>query len=910
MRRAREHVAVRVYRALVGLFPRDFRERFGAETVLTFRDALASRSGGLARSRYAASAFADVIRSAAGERAEARRSRSIPSHPCRRETVMSGLAQDVRFGFRALRRRPGFVAAVVGTLALGIGANAAVFSLVDAIFLSPVAVERPQEVVSIFERMNPNVPHGGLAAPTFRAIRDGHRSLLGVAAHSSHQVSIVSPLGPEQVNSAVVSGNYFELLGIRPALGRLLAPADDAAPGASPLVVLSHRTWVRLYRGAPAAIGATIRIGDRPFTIIGVAQANFRGTELADTPEIWTPLSMVTSLGIGGLFAERMTAEVFSTHAFAWLDVIARVRPGIDHAAVTAELNRIHVEVQRTRPAEETFARAIRDPMTVVPAIQAAALRDREGLVRFVRLMLGVVTMTLLLACANVANLLLVRSNERAHELGIRAALGAGRSRIVRQLLIESAMLAAAGGALGLPIAMLTIRALSTFSLPGSIALAGLDLALDARVLAFTAVVAIGTVLLFGLLPAWRGSRQDLAAFMRAHRTSSGGNLTRNALVAAQVALALVLLVGAALFGRSLRAGFTTDIGFDPRPLAAVSVDLRIHGYDGPRQVAFHDAVLERLRTHPEIEGAAVALHVPLARAISLPFKSPDAVALPQGKATVLVVNSVSDDYFEVMRLPLVAGRHFDAFESSGAGRVAIVSEATARTLWGGADAIGKRLTLFGPNPYIVVGVVRDIKYQSVRDVDVPALYFPLRQETGLGGISVVVRSSAPAAALRTLQRELAALDPNVPLRRPRLVGDQIDDVLMPQRFGATLLGVFAAIALTIAAIGVYGVVSYSVAQRRGELGIRIALGAQGGDIYWTVLRASLAAVAIGTVIGIGAAMAGTRALAAFLYGVSPLDAVAFVAAATALLVAAVLASLIPARRAARTDPVASMRTI
>ena len=910
MSRLRDHVAVRIYRALVRLYPRDFRERFGAESVLTFRDALTSRSRPLERSRYAVVAFVDVIRSAVGESADARRSGSVPAHTTRRETVMSGLAQDIRFGFRALRRRPGFVAAVVGTLALGIGANAAVFSLVDAIFLSPVAVERPQEVVSIFERMNPTAPHGGLAAPTFRAIRDGNRTLLGAAAHASHQVSIVSPLGPEQVNSAAVSGSYFELLGIRPALGRLLAPADDAAPGASRVVVLSHRTWMRLYQGDATAIGRTIRIGDRPFTIIGVAPANFRGTELADTPELWTPLSMVTSLGIGGLFAERMTAEVFSTHAFAWLDVIARVRPGIDHAVVTAELNRIHAEVQRTRPAEETSGRSIREPMSVVPAIQAAALRDRDGLVRFVRLMLGVVMVTLLLACANVANLLLVRSNERAHELGIRAALGAGRSRILRQLLIESAMLAAAGGALGLPIAMLTIRALSTFSLPGSIALAGLDLALDARVLGFTAVVAIGTVLLFGVLPAWRASRQDLAAFMRAHRTSSGGNMTRNALVAAQVAIALVLLVGAALFGRSLRAGFSTDIGFDPQPLAAVSVDLRIQGYDASRQLAFHDAVLERLRTHPAIDGAAVALHVPLARAISLPFKSPDALNVAPNKAMVLVVNSVSEDYFEVMRLPLAAGRHFDRFESSGAARVAIVSEATARTFWGDADPIGKRLTLFGPKPYTVVGVVRDIKYQSVRDVDVPALYFPLRQETGLGGVSVVVRSSAPAVALRTLQRELAALDPNVPLRRPRLVGDQIDDVLMPQRFGATLLGVFAAIALTIAAIGVYGVVSYSVAQRRGELGIRIALGAQGGDIYWTVLRASLVAVATGTVVGVGAAMVGTRALGAFLYGVSPLDAVAFASAASALLVAAVLASLIPARRAARTDPVASMRTI
>ena len=821
--------------------------------------------------------------------------------------MMSGLADDVRFALRSLRRRPGFAAAVVGTLALGIGANTAVFSLVDAIFLSPLSVARPEEVVSIFERMNPTTPYAGLAGPTFRAIRDESRTLAAVAAYSSHQVSIVGPSGPEQVNAATVSGNYFDLLGIRPAAGRMLAASDDGAPGASPYIVISHATWRRLYAGDPAAVGSTIRIADRPFTILGVAPASFRGTELADTPDLWTPLTMVTYLGIGGLFAERMTAEVFSTHSFSWLDVVARVRPGVPHATVVAELNHIHDAVQRTRPPSEAGARHIANPMSVVPAIQAAALRDRETLVRFVRLMLGVVVLTLLLACANVANLLLVRSNERAHELGIRAALGAGRARIFRQLLIESGILAILGGGLGIPIAMLTIRALSAFSLPGSIALAGLDLAIDARVLTFTAVVAVTTALLFGLLPALRASRLDLAGFLRAHRTSSSGNRTRNSLVAAQVALALVLLVGAALFGRSLRAGLTTDIGFDPRPLAAVSVDLRIHGYDKARQFAYHTAVLERLATQPGITGAAVAIHVPLGRAISLPFESPD---VPEKKPTVLVVNAVSDAYFGVLGIPLTEGRPFNAFEASGQGRVAIVSEATARLLWGDAPPIGKKLTLFGPEPYIVVGVARNAKYQSVRDTDVPAVYFPLRQEVGLGGISIIARSSDPDAALRSLQREVAVIDPNVTIRKPRLVGDQIDAVLMPQRFGTTLLGVFAAIALTIASIGVYGVVSYSVAQRRAELGIRIALGAQGSDIYWTVLRASLAAVAIGAVIGIGASVAGSRALAAFLFEVSPLDRVAFATAAAALVAAAVLASLIPARRAARTDPVSSMRTL
>ena len=904
-----QRAMVRVYATAIRLYPREFRERFGAEMVATFRDAFESRPRGLARFRHTILALADVLCAALAERADARRARAIPSIPVTKEGPMTGLAQDVRYGFRSLRRRPGFVAAVVGTLALGIGANAAVFSLVDAVFLSPVAVHRPDEVISIFQRPNPNTPHGGLAMPTYRAIGERSRTLAGAAAYTSHQVSIVGPAGPEQVNAGTVTGNYFTLLGIQPAAGRLIAPGDDVAPGASPVVVLSHRAWMRLYQGADSAVGATLRIGTRPFTIIGIAPARFRGTELADTPELWAPLSMITSLGIGGLFAERMTADIFSTHSFSWLDVVARVRPGATPASITTELNAIHAEVQRTRPKSEVERVEIPDPMSVVPATQAAALRDRESLVRFMRLMLGVVTVTLLLACANVANLILVRSSERAQELGVRAALGAARSRIFRQLLIENGLLAAAGGILGIPVAMVTIRALSAFSLPGSIALAGLDLSPDARVLGFTGCVAVVTVLVFGLLPALRASRQDLASIMRAHRTSSAGGATRNSLVAAQVALALVLLIGAALFGRSLRAGLTTDLGFDPDPLAAVSVDLRIHGYDQPRQLAYHDAVLARLQGQPGITEAALSIHVPLGRALSLPFSSPEATVTPPNKPTILVVNAVSDDYFDMLGIRLTAGRMFDAFESSGKGRVAIVTEATARALWGEGNAVGRTVKLFGP-PYTVVGVAHDIKYQSVRDTAVPAIYFPLAQESGLGGLTIAVRSDNPALGLRTLQREVAALDPNITVRRPRLVGDQIDDVLMPQRFGATLLGVFAGIALTIAAIGVYGVVSYSVAQRRGELGIRIALGAQGRDIYATVLRSSLLAVAMGTLAGIGVAVVATRALAVFLYGISPLDTVAFATAAGALVVAAVAASLIPARRAAGTDPVASMRTL
>jgi predicted permease len=890
-------------RVLVAMYPREFREEFGASMVRDFCETFASRRTAFDRARFIAAAIVDAVRSAAAERAA--------SHtPAERGSSMYGVTEDIRFGARALLRRPGFVAAVVLTLALGIGANTAVFSLVDAVFLRPVAVTEPERVVAIFHALSANAPNSGLSYPVYRAMRDGSQTLDGVAVAMSHPINVAGPAGNELLNSGVVSGNYFSVLGITPFAGRLVSESDDGAHGASPVIVISHRLWRRWSNADPNMVGKTVKIANRAFTIVGVAPPAFRGTELADVADLWAPVSMLTSLGFGGLYAPEMDAELFRTTAFHWLDAVGRVKPGVTHDVVAGELNRL---LKRLPPTERRLLNeepAAIDPMSVMPITRSAALRDRDSLVRFVRLMFGVVALTLLLACANVANLLLVRSSERAQELGVRAALGAGRSRIVRQLLIESAMLAAVGAVVGLGVAIGTVRTLAAFQLPGSIALAELDLALDARVLMFTALVAVGTALAFGLLPAFRASRFDLAALLRNERASRGGAAIRNTLVAMQVALALVLLIGATLFTRSLRAGLATDIGFDARPLAAVDVDLRLHGYDRARMLAYYAEAERRLRARPEIERVALATHVPLSRGVQLPFKAKDAVTA-EGKRNIrFLVNGVSDDYFTAIGLPIVQGRVFSNEAADGPNRVIILNEAAAKRFWGSASPIGRSVNLFGGEAFTVVGIVPTTKSETVTDEAVPTAFLPLVRQAGFGNpASIVVRSAAPAAALRAAQQELRAIDRGISLRRPRLVGNQIDDVLMPQRFGTRLFAIFSLIALVVASIGVHGVVSYGVSLRRRELGIRIALGAQSSHIYWTVLRASLIAVAIGCGVGVAVGVVGSPALAVFLYGIRPLDGAAFGIAALALAVAAVGATVVPARRASRTDPVTSMRT-
>jgi predicted permease len=897
-------------------FPPAFRVRFGAEMVETYHEQWrALRGGPLARGRFLARAAADLAVSAVGERLSAARgrrdaiSRPLAPSPSRSEAPMTSLPQDLRFALRSLRRRPGFVATVVLTLALGIGANTAVFSLVDAVLLRPLPVHEPERVVAVYETLNEKTPHGSMAYPNYRALAERTATLAGLAAFTVAELAIDAGDRPEQLSAGLVSGNYFTVLGLRPAAGRLLGADDDRAPGASPHVVLSHAFWSSHFAADPAVVGRTLRIAGHPFTVVGVAPRGFRGTELQSAPVLWVPLAMHRSLSLSLL----SRPNALETPFLSVFSLVGRLRDGVTAAQATAELNAHFVRIREENPSPMSGMGGpqIAAPITVLPVTEGATLRDRDDLLRFVRLLLGTVVLTLLLACVNVANLLLVRGAERSAELGVRVALGAARRRIVRQLLVESLLLAVGGAVAGLLVGVATTRLLSAFTLPGGIGLDAVGLGLDGRVLAFTLALAGITALVFGLAPAVTAARVDPAVTLRAQGGRATRRLPHGLLVGTQVAISLVLLVGAALFLRSVRAGLTTDVGFDPEPLAAVSMEPRLTGFTSERALRLYGEAAERAARIPGVTGVAVGTHVPLARAATLPFSATAGGATTSdGKPADVMAGlaSVSPGYFAVLGVPLRAGRDFTARDDGEAEKVAIINETAARRFFAGAPALGGQIALFGDMRYTVVGVVPDTKYESVRDEAVPFVYAPLAQEPGVAGVSVIVRSATPAAALPALRAALHEADPTVPLRDARLVARQIDTVLMPQRFGAMLLSVFGLVALAITAVGIYGTVAYTVSQRTTEIGIRRALGAQRGDILRLVLRRTGVALVGGTLVGGGVALAGTRTAEHFLYGVAATDLVAFAAAAGLLVVTTIVVALGPARRAARIDPARAMR--
>lgn len=917
-------VGEQLLRLALRAYPPAFRARFGAEMLETYREQWQAERG-MQRFRHTTLAVLDLLTGAAAEwfavlgthrpprpRTTTPTSHHGTHHTTDRGSAMRSLLHDLRFALRSLRRRPGFAAAVIITLALGIGANATVFSLVDAVLLHPLPVHEPGRVVAVYEATSEKSPYGGMAYPNYRDLSDRTSTLSGLAAFYVADVAVAAGDRSEQRSAAVVSGNYFDVLGLSPTAGRLLTPQDDGTSGASPHVVLGHDYWTSRFGGDPTVVGETVRIAGNAFTVVGVAPRGFRGTELTSAPDIWVPMAMHQSLSLP-LISMPTALE---TRFLSLFHLVGRLRDGVTAEQAAAELNTLLAQVQQENPSPMAGmgGPAIATPISVLPAGEGAALRDRDGLVRFVRLLLGAVTLTLLLACVNVANLLLVRGAERAGELGIRVALGAARWRIAWQLLVESLLLALAGAVVGLAVGVLVMRLLSTFSLPGGVPLERVGLGLDGRVLAFTIVLSVLTALASGLVPALRSTRVDPADAMRAHGGRTTGRAPRGVLLGTQVAISLVLLVGAALFLRSVRAGLATDIGLDPRPLVAVSMEPRLSGLEKERALALYRDAMESVSAIPGVAAVAVATHVPLERLPKLSFTADEGGLTGADGMPVRVsagVVSATPGYFAAIGVPLRAGRDLAASDDDGAPRVVVLNESAARVLFGDASPLGRQVTMWGEMRYTVVGVVRDTKYESVSDDAVPGVFMPLAQESGIGAVSIIARVADPRhapAVLSALRAVLRDADPSVPLRDARLVERQVDAVLMPQRFGATLLSIFALVALVISAVGIHGTVAYTVSQRAAEIGIRGALGAQPGDILRLVLRRTAVALALGTTAGALVALAGTRIVRQFLYGVTPTDVVAFGVAAGVLVATGLIVAIVPARRATRIAPVSAMR--
>jgi len=828
--------------------------------------------------------------------------------------LIDGLIRDTRFAVRSLRRAPAFTVVVVLTLALGIGANSAVFSIVDAVLLHPLVVSHPTQLVSITEAITDRLPREALSYPNFRAFAERARSFSGIAAFATQDAVVSTTTGDaEQIQTAAVSGNYFSVLGLHAQVGRLLAPTDDDTPGAHPVVVLSDLLWARAFNRNPAIVGSTIKIGNNPYTIIGVAPRGFRGTRLTESPRLWVPATMLADLGLGGFLSAANRPRLFGLRNFHYWRLVGRLRDEHASTRAAAELNAIFAQEKAQGPTKSASSmgyagREVRNPVGLMSVNDAAAWSDRATLVRFIWILATVVVLTLLIACFNVANLFLVRAGERSLELSLRASLGASRARIAQQLAVESFLLGLAGAVGGVFVSRAGVRLLASFTLPGDIRLADIPFELNGRVLAATIALGGLTALVFGLGPAVQTSRANLIASLR--NTQARSRLDARALLlGCEVALSIMLLVGAGLFVRTMQASLRSDLGFDPAPLAAVRVNPSLGGYKGVELAAYYRVAVQRASEIPGVTGVALATHVPLASASPLPFVAAEK-ATASG-ATDDQVNAgwvyISPNYFDVLHVPIVDGRAFTPDDTARALSTAIVNQAAAAALFPDGHPVGRQMVHAGMMRFTIVGVVRDTKYASVQDRHVPMIFTPMTPSFS-DDVHFIVRSTRPEAALEQLRRVLTSVPPHPPIREPRLVATQINAVLEPQRFGATMVGAYSLLALLIASVGVYGLVAYIVARQQREIGIRIALGAQPGQIVQLVTSRIAVAVVAGVVVGLLAASLASRAMEGFLYGVTPTDVPAFAGAAVAMVLAALAACVVPARRALRMDPSSAMR--
>ncbi|HYG62603.1 MAG TPA: ABC transporter permease [Thermoanaerobaculia bacterium] len=815
---------------------------------------------------------------------------------------MEHLSQDLRFAVRTLAKKPSFTLVAVLSLALGIGANTTIFSLVNALLLRPLPVEEPDRLVAIYNKDVKNPGLGQLSHLNWKDYREQNRVFSGVLGYDWTPMSVATGRGEAELAfGQLVSGNYFDLLGIEPALGRTFLPEEDGAPGAHPVAVVSHRFWEERLGADPGAVGKTIRVNGSSYTVIGVAPATFTGLQVGIRPELWIPMAMNRQI------KPDDSINWYDERRGLFVNAVGRLAPGMSLEQVRADLAGIAQRLERDFP-DDNRGRGI----DLVPLPLATVDPDtRQGVVAASTLLMVVVGLVLLIACANVANLLLARAASRRKEIAIRLSQGAARSRVLRQLMTESLLLALLGGAVGLLLMVWARRALLAFlpSLPFPVAVT-LDLGLDPLVLVFTVAVSLLTGLLFGLVPALQTSRPELVSALKNEAAPPaegrrGFNL-RNLLVAGQMALSLLSLIAAGLFLRSLGEAREIDPGFDPSRLAVVSFDAGLQGWDAPRTEQFLRDLTARVAAIPGVESAALAQAGPFQGTF---LRSVFLEGGGQEDGTLIPVNLVGTGYFSTMGVPLVRGRLFDERDREGAVPVVVINQTMAERLWPGKDAVGQRFKFFGDAFSVeVAGVVRDIKYGNLGEDPQPYIYQPLEQRSTTGLTLVTRAERDPSAVLPAIQREVRAMAPELPLVNVSTVTKLLDDSLWAPRAGATLLALFGALALALAALGLYGVMSYSVTLRSREIGIRMALGARQLDVLGLVLGQGMKVVAAGGLLGLLLAFFATRLAAGMLVGVSPTDPVAFGTTSALLGLVAMAAILLPARRATELDPIVVLR--
>jgi predicted permease len=805
---------------------------------------------------------------------------------------------DFRRAARAFRRAPGFFLLVVLPLALGIGATTAIFSAVHGVLLRPLPYRAPGQLVTV-NHFYPSLKglEAGVSAPGFRDYRDRTRSFARVAVGAFWQPNLTGQGEPERLTGAFGSGDYFAALGVQPALGRAFGPDEDA-PGRAQVVVLSDGFWRRRLGADPRAVGRTLVLNGRTYQVVGVMPPGF-ADPFVPAAEVWRPLALSAEQ-----LAEGRTNE--------WLSLVARLRPGVEVGAARAELRTLAEQLKRAYP----------DSYPADWSLTVASLQDKNtGRIRPALLvLLGAVGFVLLIAAANVANLLLARGAGRAREVAVRTALGARRAQLARQMLAESVVLAAAAGALGAGLAAAAVRALAAFA-PATLPAGAIRV--DAPVLGFALAVSLGTGLLFGLAPAAQAARGALSGALREGGRGAAGDrgaqLVRRGLVVAEVALALVLLTGAGLLTRSFARLQGVDPGFEPRGVLTFTVALPQAKYPSDTQrVALFDALLPRVAAVRGVRAAGAVSELPFGPGGSTGsfavegYQAPPGQPGPWGDLRV-----ATPGYFEALRIPLRRGRLFTAQDAPGARRVAVVDEELAARYWPGQNPIGRRVSLGAPDgqppAWIeVVGVVGHAKQEGL-DADARVqLYLPFAQSP-TGQLAVAVRAAGGAAGdperlLPLLRAAVREVDRDLPLADVRTLESRVDASVGPRRLSALLLGGFATLALVMASLGLYGVMAYAVAQRTRELGVRLALGAARGNVLGLVLRQGLTLALAGGAVGLAGALALSRLLQSQLYGVRAADPATLAGVVLLLGAVAFVAALVPARRATRVDPAVALR--
>jgi predicted permease len=833
---------------------------------------------------------------------------------------MESLWQDLRFGARRLRESPGFTLVVVLLLAIGIGANAAIFSLLDQVILRPLPVRAPEELVLLHDpgpvsgmsTSNKNSP-SPLSHPMFVDLRGRDRTFAGLLAYYPTDVNLSAAGETEKISAELVSGSYFEVLGLRPAAGRLLQPGDDTTPAAHPIAVLGYDFWQRRFGGQSggerSVIGRTLVLNTQPMTVVGVAPAGFRGLEVGRNPDVYVPLMMKAAM-------TPTWDELDNRRAF-WLTLVGRLRPGASREEAQTALNQtfrqIVAEELETYPPgrSERFRKEfLAKQLELQPGARGASgLREQAAAPLWV--LMAAAGTVLLITCANVANLLLARATGRQREMAVRLALGAGRGRLMRQLIVESLLLAAAGGAAGCLLSVwggqLLVRALPEEQ--------RLPIEPDLRLLAFSIAAALVTALLFGLAPTFQTTRASLLPSLRDGGNSAVGSRQagrfRSALVAAQLALSLLLLFVTLLFTRTLTNLEELDPGFDPQQLLTFQVDPSLNGYDETRKQALFEEARRRLAALPGVRAASFLQQPLLSNSVTSSTVEVEGYEAKEDENMNPHFNTVGPSYFTTLGIPLVAGRAFDARDNATAPKVAVVNQTFARYFYGKADPIGRRFSLGGEDGdrLEIIGVIADAKTASLRDEIARQVYQPVPQVEDLTAMTFYLRAEGDPAALgRAVRQTLREVDPTLPVTDLRTLRAQVARATLGERSLAVLAGLFGGVATLLAVLGLYGVMSYSVARRRREIGVRLALGAQRPRILRLVLGEALRLCAWGLALGLPAGWAVGRVLRTQLFGVDPGEPWAFLAAVLVLTGATLAAAYAPADRAARVDPLSSLK--